>query len=401
MKIRAAGCFVTLMIAAFNSAAAAAQAPQIELEPFVTGLRAPVYLTNDGSSRIFIIEESGRIRLVEDGKILPTPYLDIHRKVTLDPSTHEAGMLCLAFSPHFAQNGKFYVFYTTGSRRAHTLKNIIAEFTASSPAAATVDPSTERDLLVIPKDYLFHNGGDLFFGPDGDLYIGVGDGGPEYDPHYNGQNISIIYGKILRIDVDHRDPGLQYAIPKDNPFVGLPNHRAEIWAYGLRNPWRSSFDPATGLLYTADVGQDRYESIYIIKKGGNYGWSIREGTHTMEGVHHHEDPDPSDWPVMINPIKEYPHPVVQNVFPSNVIGRCVMGGYVYRGGEFPSLDGWYIYGDFTKSWIAALRYQDGRVTGDQPLMTTKFRMSSFGVDAAGSIYVLDFDLGNVYKIVAP
>jgi glucose/arabinose dehydrogenase len=291
----------------------------------------------------------------------------------------EMGLLGLAFHPAFAQTGRFFVNYTS---RAGGLHTVISEFRAAEGADAA-DARVERILLTIPQPYSNHNGGEIAFGPDGMLYIGMGDGGAGNDPHGNGQSLATLLGKMLRIDVDRGDGTAAYGIPPDNPFVGRKNTAPEIWAYGLRNPWRFAFDPATGWLYAADVGQNAREEIDVIAKGHNYGWNIMEGTICTPGV-----TSTCDRAGLEPPILDYPRSE----------GTTVIGGPVYRGRALPGLCGAYVYGDFGNGRIWALRYDGRAVTRQQKLLETGRSISSFGEDEQRELYVIDY-AGEVLKIV--
>ena len=250
------------LLAPITRADAPATAPAIKLERVQRGLEHPLFLTHDGTSRVFICEQPGRVRLMENGQLQKAPYLDLTKQCVSDG---ECGLLSIAFHPQFAKNGLLYVYYTD---RRPQLKVIISEFHADSKAGS-VDVASERKLLDYDKPFPNHNGGGLAFGPDGYLYIGTGDGGLHDDPHANAQNPQSLMGKFLRIDVNGRGPrGEPYAVPKDNPFVKNGNFFAEIWALGMRNPWRWSFDRETGELYAGDVGQNQWEEIDLIVKGG-------------------------------------------------------------------------------------------------------------------------------------
>jgi glucose/arabinose dehydrogenase len=315
----------------------AAEPPKIALEPFVSNVEFPVDVQHDGTKRLYVVEQRGRIRLVVDGQLQSAPYLDIRDRVKFGG---ECGLLGLAFHPDFARNGRYFVNYTT-TKDEWPLTTRISQF----------HDGVERVLLRFRQPYANHNGGGIVFGPDKKLYIGTGDGGSAGDPHNNAQNLHSLLGKMLTLDVD--EPGAQ----------------PEIYAYGLRNPWRFSFDPLTKLLYAADVGQDKWEEIDIIERGKNYGWRIREGLHRFSG-------EPSREP-LVDPIKEYGHDV----------GLSIIGGYVYRGKRFPALVGWYIYGDYDSGRIWGLKYENGRVTGDAQLLQAPVKISSFGQDVDGELYV--------------
>jgi len=331
----------------------------------VSGLNRPVDIqaAYDGSGRLFILEKTGYIRIYENGQLLETPLLDITDRV--NDSGNEMGLLGLAFHPDYEQNGYFYVNYT-GSGGGDTF---ISRFQASGNSA---DPNSEMILLRIDQPFPNHNGGAVAFGPDGYLYLGLGDGGAAGDPLKNGQDTSSLLGKILRIDVNNGDP---YTIPPDNPFG------TEVWAYGLRNPWRISFDSATGDLWIGDVGQGAIEEIDYLPAGtgagANFGWSIMEGTRGYDG-----DPQPG----LLLPAAEYTHD----------FGCSVTGGYVYRG-SMPEWNGIYLYGDYCTGFIwGALAYNGQWQT--QLLFQTGSNINTFGVDEDGEIY-LGGDNGNVYKLL--
>jgi glucose/arabinose dehydrogenase len=345
-----------------KTALAQGAAPTAELAQVVDGLSSPVFVTNahDGSNRLFIIEQPGRIKVLHPDSAAPSTFLNIASKVL---SGGEQGLLGLAFHPQFSANRRFFVDYTRQPDGA----TVIAEYRASASNPDVAD-TNEKTLLVIPQPFVNHNGGMLAFGPDGFLYIGMGDGGSANDPGNRAQNIEELLGKILRIDVDRAQGGLPYASPSGNPFVGAPG-RDEIYAYGLRNPWRFSFDRATGQLYAGDVGQGAREEIDIITRGGNYGWRVMEGTACTNN-----DPALCGSVRSIAPIAEYTH----------AGGRCsVTGGYVYRGtlGALPV--GSYVYADFCTGEIFLLNGGASSL-----LLDTPFNITSFGEDEAGEIYVV-------------
>ena len=344
--------------------------------PVISGLEFPVDIQNagDGSGRLFIVEKAGRILIAKDGYMLPTPFLDIAGEVG---SLHtEQGLLGLAFHPDYARSGLFFVNYT--DRNGDT---VIARFHVSSDDPNRADPPSEVDLLHVDQPFNNHNGGGLAFGPDGYLYIGLGDGGSGGDPFGNGQNLQTFLGKLLRIDVDHGD---KFAIPPDNPFAkggGLP----EIWAFGLRNPWRFSFDRMTGDLFIADVGQDNWEELEVVPSetpgGLNFGWNFYEGTHPYKGQ------PPTNEP-FIWPVSEYSH----------ADGCSITGGYVYSGSALPVWKGVYFYGDYCSGVIWGL-IDPGRT--DQQvkiLFTTGLKISTFGVDEAGEIYLADYGSGRLFSL---
>jgi glucose/arabinose dehydrogenase len=365
--------------------------PEVRLQAVVNGLEEPVAITHagDGSGRLFVLEQGGRIRLIENDTLQPDPLLDLSAAIS---AGGERGLLGIAFHPRFKENGLLYLNYTA---KRPNLMSFISEFRFKG---ATIDPQSERVLLTYDQPWGNHNGGQLAFGPDGYLYIGVGDGGSANDPQNNGQTLSTLLGSILRIDVDHKSDGQEYAIPADNPFINKANARPEIWAYGLRNPWRFSFDRQTGELYAADVGQDEVEEIDIIEKGRNYGWRVMEGPQCTPGVSRN-----CDKKGYTLPIHSYTHDT----------GRSITGGYVYRGEAFPQLCGTYLYGDFVNQAIWGLRYQDGKVVQHKSLYDPKslwrlaldyFRddgllISTFGEDEAGELYVAAYQSGTIYRIV--
>jgi len=350
----------------------------VTLTPVVSGLSNPVDLqaSDDTTGRLFVVEQAGTIRILQNGTLLPTPFLDIRSRVTF---SGEMGLLGVAFHPGFAQNGRFYLNYVRGPLLAR--QTVIAEYQVSPADANQADPATERILLVINQPYDNHKGGQLTFGPDNFLYIGLGDGGSGGDPQGNGQNLQKLLGKMLRIDVDHTTGALPYAIPADNPFAaggGLP----EIWAYGLRNPFRFSFDTATGKLFVGDVGQSAYEEVDILQKGGNYGWNV------MEGLHCYNPATGCNMTGLMLPIVEYAHSE----------GIAVIGGYVYHGTAMPGLTGSYIFGDFGSGKIWRLTQDTSGAWQPVLLLSGGPNMSSFGRDAAGELYLLNYGGGAILKV---
>jgi len=351
---------------------------RVELRTIVGGLDTPVGIANanDGSGRLFILEKIGRIRIVQGGSLLPEPFLDITDRVNAGGS--EQGLLGLAFHPDYPRNGHFFVNYTD-----HRGDTVISRFSVTSDPNRA-DPATETVILTLDQPAGNHNGGHLLFGPDGYLYIGTGDGGGAGDQFGNGQNGQTLLGAMLRLDVDGGRP---YAIPPDNPFRGNPAVRDEIWAIGLRNPWRYSFDRLTGDLYIADVGQNRYEEVDFQRAGSpggqNYGWPI------MEGSHCYPEDQPCDRTGLTLPVVEYDHSQ----------GCSVTGGYVYRGREFPILTGIYLFGDYCTGRIWGLANRNGTW---QVAELGQFRvaLSSFGEDEAGEVYLLDMGRGEMFQITA-
>jgi len=387
-----------LVAAVFTSISSAVRAetpPAVEAKLVVKGLFHPLGINTDGTARLYITEQDGLIKILENGVVAKEPFLDLKKSVT---AGGECGLLGLAFHPKFKINGLIYVNYTTGKRgfmdkNPGDLRTVVSELKVL-PGGNKVDPKSERILLTVPQPYSNHNGGQLQFGPvDGYLYLGFGDGGNAGDPQNHPQNPSDPLGKFLRIDVDHRDADKPYAVPKDNPFVNVKGTLPEIWASGFRNPWRFSFDPETKELYAADVGEVSWEEVDVVVKGGNYGWSMIEGTHD----HRRSKSDPKD---LIPPIKEYPHTGSKDLAKYNLAGNCITGGFVYRGKQIPALQGWYVYGDFQACWFAAIKLERGRVVGDAKIMESNYPLSTFGVDAEGELYFCDYDRGAIYQIVS-
>jgi glucose/arabinose dehydrogenase len=352
--------------------------PKIELVRVINGLSRPVHLTHadDNSGRLFLVEQPGRILIFQNGTLLPTPFLDIRNRVSFGG---ERGLLSVAFHPKYASNGRFFVNYT---RSDNGLKTFISEFRVSKENPNVADP-TERVVLAIDQPFNNHNGGLNKFGPDGFLYIGMGDGGAAGDPQDNGQRLDTLLGKLLRIDIDKTNNGLAYAVPPDNPFVGRANVKSEIWAYGLRNPWRYSFDRCTGRLYLGDVGQNKYEEINLIERGKNYGWRM------MEGAHCFNPSDDCNRAGFELPIAEYDHSS----------GCSVTGGYVYRGKHFPGLQGRYFFGDYCGGQMWALSQDENGAWKMTILSAANFSISSFGEDQEGELYLLDYN-GSVYRLAA-
>jgi len=338
----------------------------------VTPLR-PILLTHagDGSNRVFVPTQQGVIHAFrnDDAATNTTVFLDITPRVRYTEKENEEGLLGLAFHPKFKTNGEFFVFYTDSKAK---LTNIVSRFRVNKFDPNRADPASEEVLLRFEKPYWNHDGGTIAFGPDGYLYITHGDGGAFNDPHENGQNLTTLLGKVLRIDVDRKDKGKPYAIPKDNPFVGKKDVAPEIWAYGLRNIWRMAFDRKTGQLWAGDVGQNLYEEIDILKAGGNYGWNLRESLHPfgVKGVDVKAN--------LIEPIWEYHHD----------IGKSITGGVVYRGKKVPELAGAYLYADYITARIWALWYDaaKGRVVANREIKSPGIPIISFGEDEAGEAY---------------
>ncbi len=337
----------------------------------------PLVLTHagDGSDRVFVATQHGVIHVFpNDQKATKTKvFLDIQKRVRYNDNTNEEGFLGLAFHPKYKQNGTFYVFYTV-REKGHI--NVLSRFRVSKDDPDRADPESEEILLRVPHPFWNHDGGTVVFGPDGYLYLAAGDGGAANDPFDNGQKLDSLLGRILRLDVDRTDPGKPYAVPKDNPFVGRKGARPETWAYGLRNVWRMAFDRQTGTLWAADVGQNLYEEIDLIVKGGNYGWRRREGLHPFGRDGSGPRPD------LIEPIWEYHHDV----------GKSITGGSVYRGPRLPELHGHYVYADYVTGKIWALRYDEAqkRVVANRPIRDRALAILSFGEDERGEVYLMTY-----------
>jgi glucose/arabinose dehydrogenase len=353
-----------------------ATAPQIELQKIGERLTRPVHVTHAGdrSGRLFVVEQIGRIFILKNGVLLPTPFLDMRNLVSC---CGERGLLSVAFHPKYAQNGRFFVNYT---KAAPGLKSVIAEYRVSSNNPDMADP-TERVILEVDQPFSNHNGGLNKFGPDGFLYIGFGDGGAAGDPLEAGQDLGTLLGKILRIDIDGRPP---YAVPPDNPFVDKAGARPEIWAFGLRNPWRFSFDRCDGRLFLGDVGQNRWEEVDLVEKGKNYGWNIMEGSHCFN------PPEGCNRAGLELPIAEYDHSE----------GCSITGGYVYRGQRFPDLLGRYFFGDYCGGALWSLAPDPAGRWVMQRLARTGFSISSFGEDEEGELYLVDYSGGAIHRLLS-
>ena len=369
-----------------SSTTVLAEAPKVEIVQAFPELRIarPIVVThaNDGSNRLFVASQIGKIYCFENKADVTEPnlYLDIEESVRYIDKENEEGLLGFAIHPNYKKNGQFFLFYTT-TDEPHV--SVISRFNVSSTDPSKADPDSEVELMRIPQPFWNHNGGTLAFGHDGYLYIALGDGGKANDPFKNGQNLATLNGSVLRIDVDKKSKDHNYAIPADNPFVGLKEARPEIYAYGFRNVWRLSFDRETGALYAADVGQNIWEEINIVVKGGNYGWNLREAKHKF-GDNGSEASDK-----LIDPIFEYHHDV----------GKSITGGHVYRGSAVPSLKGMYMYADYVSGKVWALEHTpSGKILGNHEIKSMNLPIITFGGDEQGEVY-LTTQLGGgiIYK----
>ncbi len=358
--------------------------PQIALRLRASGLSQPVFITSarDGTGRLFIVEKTGRIKIFKNGKVRSTPFLSITGAVS---HGSEQGLLGLAFHPNYATNRKLYVYFT--NRYGNT---VVRQYRASATNPNVVDTSTKRLILKLKQPYSNHNGGMLAFGPDGYLYIGLGDGGSGGDPGNRAQRLDTRLGKILRIDVNGTTGNLHYRIPPTNPFAGPTPGYDAIWQYGLRNPWRFSFDRATGDLWIGDVGQNAWEEVDRALAGAsgagpgvNWGWRV------MEGSHCYTPSSGCDTAGKALPLTEYAH----------VGGRCsITGGYVYRGKAIPALVGWYVFGDYCSGEIWAVPADAAAPAAPIRLLDTNRLISSFGETGSGELFVVDLG-GRLYRII--
>jgi glucose/arabinose dehydrogenase len=388
--------------------------PDIRLEPFLSDLRVPVYATmpDDGTKRIFVVSLDGFIYIVKDGKQYPFPFLDLDGIVTAMAA--EQGMYSLAFHPDFKKNRRFFVSYIENG----TDDFVVAEYKAYRYVSDFADPKSAKEILRFSPRHPFHQGGQLNFGPDGYLYIAIGDGGqplveaiPEFDV---AQHLDNFAGKLLRIDIDRIEPTKpsessvltireerNYSVPRDNPFVKIPWVRTEIYALGFRNPWKFSFDRDTGDLYLSDVGNYDWEEINLVRKGGNYGWPYKEGPvcfffplpEDAPKEERYADPNCEGSRRYNRPLSYYGHVVFDKEG-----GNAVTGGYVYRGETFPEMQGFYFFADWTNGRVWALTHSAyGAIKRE--LLETGFQISSFFEDVEGELYILTID-GNMYHLVA-
>jgi quinoprotein glucose dehydrogenase len=341
-------------------------------------IERPIVITGsgDGSGRLFIASQYGQIYSIDQKDTdveEPTLFIDLSDRVMYKDRENEEGFLGLVFHPKFKENGHFFVYYTTNDR-PHV--SVLSRFTATGDGKVKGDADSEVELMSIQQPFWNHNGGTIAFGPDGFLYVALGDGGKGNDPLMSGQDLSKLLGSILRIDVDKTSEDRPYAIPEDNPFVDRENAWPEIYAYGVRNIWRMAFDPKTNDLWAADVGQNEWEEVNVIVKGGNYGWSMREGSHKFtlgggKGADYNGD--------MIDPLVEYPH--------TDDWGKSITGGAVYRGKSVPMLDGYYLYGDYVSGRLWALKYdrESKKVVENRPIGWNQLPVFTFGQTDDGEV----------------
>jgi glucose/arabinose dehydrogenase len=368
-----------MTFAAFLLAAVISQAePVVVLEPVAGGFDDPVSIAHAGDSRLFIVEQTGLIRVYDPPQVRAEPFLDLRSLIS---TGGERGLLGLAFHPRYRDNSFFFVNYT--DRNGDTM---VVRYTRSANDPNRADPGSARTILHVDQPFANHNGGQLQFGPDGYLYVGLGDGGSGGDPDNRAQNLSDLLGKMLRIDIDSSTQ--PYAIPPSNPFVGRSGARAEIWAYGLRNPWRFSFDRNFGDLWIADVGQRAWEEVNLQRAssigGENYGWRRLEGTHCFEPSTNCDDG------TSVAPVIEYDHS----------LNACsVTGGYVYRGTRSRRLNDMYIYADFCNGRIMGARLDASGRYASRLLFDAPFPISTFGEDANGELYVANYSGGQIFRIV--
>jgi glucose/arabinose dehydrogenase len=374
---------VTVGAGALASAAvtyASAGGLRLGLQEVASGLASPLFLTAPAAdARLFIVERPGRVRILRGGALLPTPFLDISARVS---TAGEGGLLSIAFHPQYAANGFFFAYFTDPGGDIAIER---FQVSAGNPDVATA--AGLRILTIAHRSFTNHKGGLVAFGPDGYLYLGTGDGGGGGDPLGNGQDLGALLGKLLRIDVSNATASEPYAIPPTNPFAGQAGRRGEIWANGLRNPWRYAFDAATGLLYIADVGQDRVEEVNVVpaaSAGLNYGWNLTEGSLCYPG-------EPCNKQGITLPVLEYAH--------DGAGGCSITGGRVYRGAALPELRGRYFYSDYCSGWLRSFLYAGGNA-GEQVDwgIAGVGQVLSFGEDASGELYLLAAS-GRVYRIV--
>jgi glucose/arabinose dehydrogenase len=352
-----------------------AVAQNIALTQVASGFDLPLGIAHAGDTRLFVIQQRGRVSIFDGTNVLAQPFLDLSSLVSC---CEERGLLGLAFHPHYRDNGFFFVDYT--DRNGNT---VVARYSVSASDPNRADPASARVLLNVTQPFANHNGGHLAFGPDGYLYIALGDGGSGGDPGNRAQDLSTLLGKILRIDVDS---GATYAIPPSNPFVNRAGARGEIWAFGLRNPWRFSFDRVTGDLWIGDVGQSAWEEVDYQPAtsigGENYGWRRMEGTHCYDPSTNCRDAS------MTLPAFEYSH----------AEGCSITGGYLYRGVKYPALKGTFLFGDYCSGSIWGTRRAADNTFTTKKLLATTAAITGFGEDVNGEVYVIDQDRGLVFAV---
>ncbi len=378
---RPAACARVLTILTAALIVVACQAPthvaqaQVRLTLVTDGLKNPLAIAHADDERLFVVQQAGLVRVVKAGKLLAEPFLDLSDQTR---SSGEQGLLGLAFPPDYASSGRFYVYYTDLNG-----DSVLSRFTVTSGNPDRADETSEEILLQQDQPHSNHNGGQLAFGPDGYLYLGLGDGGSGGDPDGNGQNLSALLGKLLRLDVSVASG---YAVPGDNPFVAQPSAQPEIWAYGLRNPWRFSFDRANGDLYIADVGQNAYEEVNFQPAssagGENYGWNI------MEADNCYKPPKDCDRTGLVLPVVSYPH--------GSPWGNSITGGYVYRGEAVSDLAGRYLFADFGSGRVWSTNAESNWEV--EPLLETGFNIATFGEGNDGELYIVDYGAGALYRI---
>ena len=386
--------------ASFTPANAMSIPSMLNFTPIASGLTESVFITNagDNSNRLFILQQTGQIRILKNGSLLPTSFIDISGLISnFTGSNGEQGVLGLAFDPSYTSNGYFYITYTTNNNdTTFRYTTTLARYHVSSGNPDLADTSSGAILLSIPKKYTNHNGGMIAFGPDGYLYMSMGDGGSGGDPDNNAQNLHTLLGKLLRLDVNTTPPpGQKYVIPSTNPFYGNsdPTIRKEIWAYGLRNPWRFSFDRLTGDLYIGDVGQNTEEEVDFQASsnagGQNYGWRILEGNLCYNPSTNCIAPSS-----YVPPVATYDHGT------NDSFGCAITGGYVYRGIQSPSLQGIYFYGDYCSGKVLGLIKNPNNTWTYSPITSTNYLISSFGQDEQGELYLANYSTGTIYHISA-
>lgn len=379
MKFSFTLSFIVFLIIPFSNA------QNLDLELIASSFNRPVSIKHAGDDRLFIVEQDGLIKIINgDGTVQSAPFLDIDSRVI--NTGNERGLLGLAFHPSYATNGYFFVNYINNSGNT-----VVSRFTRDATNASVADPNSEFEILSFDQPYSNHNGGDLAFGTDGFLYISTGDGGAGGDPDDNGQNTLNLLGNILRLDINSTTTSQNYSIPASNPFLGDPNTRAEIFAFGLRNPWKFSFDRQNNDLWIADVGQNQYEEINKVSAtdaalGLNYGWRCYEGN----GPYNSDNcSDPSEYTY---PIQGYSHS-------GDGASKCsITGGYRYRGTNYPNFNGWYFFADICSEEIGYLIYDETAMTWSKTFEQFSGQWSAFGEDVNGEIYVSDLSSGNIYML---